>query len=217
MAAERGEEVSRPERTRLHLVVEPGRIGDFLQIFRTGVGVPVRVGGSLEELLCGQFQLDASYVERRITTIFLDGKPVDAVGSERILDGSTLALSAAMPGLAGAILRRGGALASLRGNIPRGAPESGAPERDGVITVKLFNLLGPELSPGFLRRGVLLAASGPEDFLRRRPPAFWDGCREIHLDGRRMEAASLKEASWAFPGNPVALSVALPEVSCGSR
>ena len=212
MAAERGKEVPRPERTRLHLVVGPGRIGDFLQIFRTGVGVAVRVGCSLEELLCGQFQLDESYVDRRITTIFLDGKPVDAVGLTRILEGSTLALSAAMPGLAGAILRRGGALSPLRANIPREESGAEAPERDGVITVKLFNLLGPELAPGFLRRGVLLPAADPEAFLRRRPPAFWDGCREILLDGRRVEATSLKDGSLAIPGDPVALSVVLQEM-----
>ena len=212
MAAERGKEGPGPERTRLHLVIGPGGIGEFLQIFRTGVGVAVRVGCSLKELLCGQFQLDASYVDRRITTIFLDGRPVDAVGSARVLEGSTLALSAAMPGLAGAILRRGGALSPLRANIPPGESGTGAPERDGVITVKLFNLLGAELAPGFLRRGVLLPAADPADFLRRRPPAFWDGCREILLDGRRVEATSLKDGSREFPGGPVALSVALPEM-----
>jgi hypothetical protein len=190
----------------------PGGVGVFLPIFRTGVGVAVRVNCSLEELLCGQFKLEASYVDRRITTIFLDGKPVDAVGSERIRDGSTLALSAAMPGLAGAILRRGGPLASLRADIAREERGEKDPERDGVITLKLFNLLGPELAPGFLRRGVLLPAGDPDAFLRRRPPAFWDGCREVHLDGRRVEAASLADGSWKFPGDPVALSVALPEM-----
>jgi len=171
------------------------------------------VGCSLEDLLCGQFQLDATYVDRRITTIFLDGKPVDAVGSARIREGSVLALSAAMPGLAGAILRRGGALAILRGNLPRAeGDDREAPGRDGVITLKLFNLLGPELAPGFLRRGVLLPAAGVENLLDGRPPEFWDGCREILLDGMRVDAASLADGSWAFPGDPVSLSVALPEM-----
>ena len=170
------------------------------------------MGCSLKDLLCGQFRLDDSYVDRRISTIFLDGKPVDAVGSARIRDGSTLALSAAMPGLAGAILRRGSALAPLRANLPPGGGESGgAAERDGVITVKLFNLLAPELAPGFLRRGVLLPAAGAEAFFRRRPPAFWDDCREILIDGKRVEAALLKGGHWAPAGGSVDLSVALRE------
>jgi len=190
----------------------PGRVGDFLQIFRTGVGVAVRAGCSLKDLLCGQFQLDESYVDRRITTIFLDGKPVDAVGSARIREGSTLALSAAMPGLAGAILRRGSALAPLRANLSREDGEkSEGPERDGVITVKLFNLLAPELAPGFLSRGVLLPAAEAEAFLRQRPPAFWDDCREILLDGKRVEAALLQGGRWVAPGEPVDLSVVLRE------
>jgi hypothetical protein len=198
--------------TRLHLVIGPGRRDDFLQILRTGVGVAVRVGCSLKDLLCGQFRLDESYVDRRITTIFLDGKPVDAVGSARIREGSTLALSAAMPGLAGAILRRGGALAPLRANLSReDGEESEAPERDGVITVKLFNLLAPELAPGFLRRGVLLQAAEAEAFLRRRPPAFWDDCREILLDGKRIGPDTLKRGGWTAGMGTVALSVEMRE------
>jgi len=194
--------------TRLHLVVGPGRIGDFSQIFRTGVGVAVRVGCSLKDLLCGQFRLDESYVDRRITTIFLDGKPVDAVGSVRIREGSTLALSAAMPGLAGAILRRGGPLAPLRANIPRGDGEGGeAPERDGVITVKLFNLLTRELAPAFLRRGVLLPAAQAEIFFRGRDGAFWGGCIEILLDGERIGPETLTRGGWAAGAFAVALSV----------
>jgi len=64
------------------------------------------VGCNLKDLLCGRFQLDEPYVERRITTIFLDGKPVDAIGSARTREGATPALSTAMPGLAEAFLRQ---------------------------------------------------------------------------------------------------------------
>ena len=169
------------------------------------------MGCSVKDLLCRQFRLDESYVDRRITTIFLDGKPVDAIGAARIREGSTLALSAAMPGLAGAILRRGGALASLRANIPCEDGKGEAPERDGVITLKLFNLLAPELAPGFLRGEVLLPAAEAEEFLRHRSPAFWGDCREVVLDGKRVEAAVLKGGGWAYPGGSVALSVVLRE------
>lgn len=198
--------------TRLRLIIEPGQLEDFLPIFRTGVGVAVHVGCTVKDLLCGQFQLDESYVDRRITTIFLDGKPVDAIGTVRIREGSTLALSAAMPGLAGAILRRGGALATLRANIASADGEKNvAPEREGVITVKLFNLLAPELATGFLRRGVLVTAAAADGFLPLRSPPFRERCREILLDGKRVEAATLKDGSWAPPGDSVALSVALRE------
>ena len=59
----------------------------------------------------------------KIQSIMLDGKPVDDIGSAMIHDGSVLALSAAMPGLVGATLRRGGAYASFRSAITYHEPE----------------------------------------------------------------------------------------------
>jgi len=56
-------------------------------------------------------------VKEKISTIFLDGKAVDSPETALLREGSTLALSSAMPGLAGAILRRDGPYASLRSSI----------------------------------------------------------------------------------------------------
>jgi hypothetical protein len=114
--------------------------------------------------------------------------------------------------LAGAILRRGSALAPLRAYLSHeDGGKSDAPERDGVITVKLFNLLAPELAPGFLHRGILLPAAEAEAFLRRRPPAFWDDCREILLDGKRIGPDTLKRGGWTAGMGTVALSVEMRE------
>jgi len=43
--------------------------------------------------------LDEDYVTQRISTIFLDGKPVDDIDTLLVRDGAVLSLSAAMPGL----------------------------------------------------------------------------------------------------------------------
>lgn len=188
-------------------MTEPGGIGDFLRLLRDGVGVAVRVGCTVEDLLLRQFRIDEAYVARRVTTIFLDGKPVDAIASVRIRDGSTLALSAAMPGLAGATLRRGGPLSSLREGITHAAGRGGDPEKDGVITVKLFNLLARELGPAFLRRGVLLPAAEAEAFFRGMSGEFRAGCREILLDGERIGIDALGRGGWAAGTGAVVLSV----------
>ena len=197
--------------TRLHIVMGPGQAVDFLGMVRTGVTVAVRVGCSVADLLVGRFGLDETYVTRRITTIFLDGKPVDAVGSARARDGATLALSAAMPGLAGAILRCDGALSSLRGAITYRDAADAAPEREGAIRVKLFNLLAPELAPVLLRRGVLLPVPEAERFFRERSPSFWNGCREILLEGERIGPERLIEGGWASCTGPVRFSVRMEE------
>ena len=131
-----------------------GTLPAFRTLFQQGVGVSIQTGTSLEDLLCGQWQIDRDYVMNRISTLFLDGKPVDDLPAAVVRDGATLALSGAMPGLIGATMRRGGVLASFRSGITyrSGAETSGSSR--GRITLKLFNLLIDELGPGFLARGI---------------------------------------------------------------
>lgn len=126
----------------------------FHPLFQQGVGVTIQTGSSLEDLLCCQWHIDRDYVMHRISTLFLDSKPVDDLPSAMVHDGATLALSGAMPGLIGATMRRGGVLASFRNGITycETAEEQG--DGRGRITLKLFNLLINELGPQFLARGI---------------------------------------------------------------
>jgi len=131
---------------------------DALAVFRTllqqGVGVTIETGGSLEDLLCRQWQIDRDYVMGRISTLFLDGKPVDDLPAAIVRDGAVLALSGAMPGLIGATMRRGGILAAFRSGISYEADAIENQSGNGRITLKLFNLLIDELGPRFLARGI---------------------------------------------------------------
>ena len=107
---------------RLALTLVPGgpeQAGRFFPLLQQGFTVRARTGCSIRELLCGQFGIDPDYLKQRITTIFLNGKAIDDPESSRVADGATLALSAAMPGLVGATMRRGGYYAAMRGAIAR--------------------------------------------------------------------------------------------------
>lgn len=126
----------------------------FRPVFQQGVGITIQTGTSLEDLLCGQWRIDRDYVMNRISTLFLDGKPVDDLPASIVQDGATLALSGAMPGLIGATMRRGGVLASFRSGITYHATSDAHMRSKGRITLKLFNLLIDELGPGFLARGI---------------------------------------------------------------
>ena len=126
----------------------------FYPLFQQGVGVSIQTGASLEDLLCCQWNIDRDYVMRRISTLFLDSKPVDDLPSAIVHDGATLALSGAMPGLIGATMRRGGVLASFRNGITYCETAEGSEDGRGRITLKLFNLLINELGPQFLARGI---------------------------------------------------------------
>ncbi len=125
-------------------------------LFGRGVKVSVETGVSIRELLCGQLGIDEAYLEGRIQTVFLNGRPVDDVGTARVADGDVLSLSAAMPGLMGATLRRGGPLAAMRESISYADSQKKEGSARGIVKIKLFNMVARELGPGFLRRGVLV-------------------------------------------------------------
>ena len=102
--------------------------------------------------------LTPEYVQQRITTVFLDGQVVDVLEDATLRKGSRLALSAAMPGLVGATLRRSGPYAAMRAEITRSAEHElhVCSAVTTVVEVKLFNLLIDEIGPVLLERGVLL-------------------------------------------------------------
>jgi hypothetical protein len=161
-----------------------------------GFMVRVQVGGSVRALLSQQLNISPEFLEERIKTIFLDGKPVDDIDSTIIKEGSTLALSAALPGLAGATLRRGGTFASLRSQITHPRDEISIMPREGLIVLKLFNLMMAELGPALLQRGIFIKKEVLKEFLRNLPQNFWAGCQAIKVDGEEIKVDELLAINW---------------------
>ena len=87
-------------------------------LLRRGVLLPARGGDavSLGRFLTLGLGLEEAYVESRIQTILRNGLAVDDFAVP-LASGDRLALSAAMPGVAGAALRRGGRYAAMRAAI----------------------------------------------------------------------------------------------------
>ncbi|MEW6188467.1 MAG: hypothetical protein AB1585_22345 [Thermodesulfobacteriota bacterium] len=172
----------------LEMIVDKRSLHYFFSLFQKGVGIKISTGGNLRDLLTLTLKIPSDYVENRIQTIFLDGKAVDNPEEAFVREGSTLALSAAMPGLVGATLRRSGAFSSLRRAITLSEEEEPGPKKEGRIILKLFNLLVPELAPSLLIRGVLLKGNELNKFLEGLPDLFWGDCREAFYMGRRVES-----------------------------
>jgi hypothetical protein len=172
----------------------------FTPLLQRGIRVAARVGGSLRGLLEDQFGLNPEYLKERIKTVFLDGKPVDDWDAALVHDGSVLALSGAMPGLAGATLRRGGFFAGLRSQITHRERQSPLPPEEGRVTVKLFNLLIPEAGPLFLERGIFLS---PEEFEELRKSLGDESGKEAaEKDSIRRETGEARRIGPAGPGEP---------------
>jgi hypothetical protein len=182
--------------TKILLIVADTLIPRFFLILQQGFARKVRVGCTVEELLCQQLGVDPEYVEKRIQTIFLDGNPIDDVATSYVRSGSTLALSAAMPGLAGATLRRGGYYAPLRSQISYKQAKDTEASGEGVVFLKLFNLSLKELGPHFLSQGILMNGKALSNFLRVQPQDFWEDCQLAELDGEKIAPEKLREMAW---------------------
>lgn len=180
----------------LCLYLEENLISSFFRLLQQGFGVKFQTGCSVKSFLCEALGLDPEYVEHRIKTLFLDGKPVDDVNSAMIRDGSTLALSAALPGLAGRVLRKGGRFASMRSTISH--QEKVAPPclQDGMVSLKLFNILLEEIGPPFLKKGVWVHGKDLQDFMKKQPDDFWAGCKKASLDGKEVDVKQLSGVKW---------------------
>ena len=127
-------------------------------MLQEGFFVRTKTGISIKDFLTDYLKIESSYISRRISTLFLNGIPVDDLDSETLSDGSVLALSAAMPGLAGSIFRKGGYLAGLRSKVGE-KDITGRPDSDAWVKVKLFNALLEELGPGIMSEGIWVRAS----------------------------------------------------------
>jgi hypothetical protein len=178
---------------KLNLNVAGDKIHFFFSLLRHGFMVETPVGGSVKALLNNILGMDDNYVEDRIKTIFLDAKPVDDINTACINDGSVLALSGAMPGLAGATLRRGGQLASFRGSISCRSDGENALSQEGHVVVKLFNLLVNDLGPIFLKQGVLIEKTQLEDFFDSRPVDFWPSLKSAYLNSQKISMDTWSE------------------------
>ena len=135
------------------MIAEPGVLL-FLPLLEKGVIIPVRTGCSIHDFFCGQLGLPEPYLEQRIQTLFLNARPVDNVNTAVIQDGSVLALSAAMPGLLGATMRKDGWYAAFRKDISECSRPGSRSQTDGLIRLKLFNMVAREIGGILLQRGV---------------------------------------------------------------
>jgi len=145
-------------------------LGLLAPALQQGLQWSVPAGISLQQLFVDHWRLDPDFVARRISTIFLDGHPVDDLAAARIRPGAHLALSGAMPGLVGAVMRRGGLLGSLRSGITHRETAADVGGGETRITVRLFNLLIPELGPQLLALGPTIRAGDLPAPLRARVP-----------------------------------------------
>ena len=180
----------------LSLTLEKTLIPSFYQLISKGFIIHAQTGCTIKELLCAQLGIKDDYLEERIQTIFLDYKTIDDVNSAVIREGSILALSAAMPGILGATLRKGGWYAPMRKQISHDNDIASDLHKKGEITIKLFNLIARELGPLFLEQGIRVKGKDFFDIVARNENVFMDGCKKAIKDGNDIDPEKLMEVEW---------------------
>lgn len=179
------------ERDIISLVMGSESFGEFSPLLQRGVNIPAMVPCALGDFLQNQLGLDLEYISERITTIFVDGKATDSLDETAVKNRSTIALSAAMPGVVGATFRRGSYYAAMRGAITSTEGESICGCVQGLVCVKLFNLLLTDLGPEFLKKGIILTTSELSDLILHIPGFSLQQCREASINGRDIDPAHL--------------------------
>lgn len=203
-------ETSRPDAQppALRLAVDTAGLAVFASLLRAGVEVEVPGPATVRSLLCVALGLAPLFVEERVATVFVNGQPADDLDTALVRPGDSVALAAAMPGIAGATMRRNSPVKALRADITCPAsppPAATADDAPGLVTLKLFNFIALEAGPQLLARGVLALAARVAEAARTLGPQL----RQAELDGQPVLPDDLPATLLALPG-PVRLFVAAP-------
>ena len=177
----------------------------FFRLLAQGFIVPTQAGCSIKDLLCEQLGIEKEYLDNRIQTLFLDGKPVDNVEKAYLQNDATLALSAAMPGLVGATFRKGGKYAAMRDTISYSVETAIKGRGEAQVKLKLFNMVLKELGPIFLENGVWICNEKFREFLSRNLEDLKAACSCIHLNDQKIDIVKLEGMDWK--GSDVFLQV----------
>lgn len=180
----------------ISLTVRAALISRFFPLLSRGFRVVTRTGCSIKNLLCQQLGIQDNYLEEKIQTIFLNGKAIDDLTAPVIQDGSILSLSAAMPGLAGATLRRGGHLAAMRAQISHKNEATTGQHQTGTVTLKLFNLTARDIGPLFLKQGIWISGSDLEEIVDKFGHDIQAGLRGAEINNKKITAAGFLQSGW---------------------
>lgn len=183
--------------TRIVLTATDDVRARFCLLTGDGFRIRVRLGCTVRELLSGPLGIAPGYLEERIQTILLNGQVVDDPAAATVPAGATLALSAAMPGIAGAMLRKASRLAVMRSPVSyqaRGLPSE--PAAEGEVVIKLFNVLQRELGPALLCRGIRIPGATLHKLFRGRRAAFRAGLVAAEVAGEPVAPDVLLDTDW---------------------
>ena len=154
----------------VHVIVPSHTLLLFTTLLQSGIEIKATSGDTLGKFLDQFPGFTPEYLADTVQTIFLDGTAVDDLTLPLEGDTPVLALSAAMPGLAGAIFRKNSFHSALRTET-RTQLSGSEPQKKITVTLKLFNSIARERGGDMLRQGISVRSAlfsafliGPKSF-----------------------------------------------------
>ncbi len=170
----------------LRLTVAPEALPLFTTVLQSGIEIKTTRGQSLANFLNKFPGFTAEYLSDTVQTIFLNGSAVDDLSLPLTGQHPVLALSAAMPGLAGAIFRKNSFHSTLRTETK--SLHSSEQEQDSLlVTLKLFNSIARDRGQELLQAGVCLKTELLRSFLLKRPNLI-QSIESIHLADKEIDS-----------------------------
>jgi hypothetical protein len=177
--------------TSLVLKVNKDSTQFFSTLLQSGAQFTVQSGTKIGSFLSQLPGFTDGYITERIQTIFLNGTATDDLDSALSGASCVLAITTAMPGLAGAIFRKNSHHATLRTTTDQTPIDTSIKET--IVTLKLFSALAKERGPELLEEGVSIDASNLVSFLGYRPTLL-DRITRCSINGREFAPEGLCEA-----------------------
>jgi hypothetical protein len=146
--------------------VLPGKTAMFTTLLQTGIRITADYGTTIGVFLASLPGFTEDYINDQVQTIFLNGTATDDLETPLDVDKPVLAISAAMPGLAGAIFRKNSLHAALRTTQTTHRNESA--EAMVAVTLKLFNAIARDRGEQLLKEGVTMEAASVRRFFETR-------------------------------------------------
>jgi hypothetical protein len=168
---------------KIHLVLQPPGVALCCGLTAQGFQLSATPGATIRRVLLERAAIPAPYLDTVVQSVFHNGRAVDDDRRVRVGADSIIALSAAMPGLVGAVFRKNSPVAGMRTfDYPNPAPQAPGPGEIHLI-LKFFNQVNTDLGPIFLKRGIRLPGAIGQDFFHHYQERLAKTCRQVWIDG----------------------------------
>jgi len=171
------------------VTIKQNNFSFYTTLLQSGIDIKSSRGETMVQFLNNLPGFTLDFISTKIETIFLNGTPVDDLDAGFSGENPVLAISASMPGLAGAIFRRNSIHTALRSDTQRVVPDQSKTE-DITVTLKLFNTIALARGEDLLRNGGTLNSKKVLTTLTRRPQLL-ENMLKIQLDEKEIEKTQL--------------------------